>query len=58
VVVKIKICPAEDEGLIGPINSRPHLEKGNFGRTGCEGMAKIRSLLVNFWHLSQDLANL
>jgi hypothetical protein len=39
VVVKIKICPAKDGGLIGPISSRPHLEKWNSKRIGCKGMA-------------------
>jgi hypothetical protein len=24
-------CPAEDEGLIGPIKSKPHFEKGSMG---------------------------
>jgi hypothetical protein len=58
MVVKIKTFPAEDEGLIGPIKSRPHLEKGKSGRTGCKGMAERCSFPVKFWHLSQDLEKL
>jgi hypothetical protein len=48
VVVKIKTCPVEDGGLIGLINSKPHFEKGNSGRTGCKGMTKGNYFLVNF----------
>jgi hypothetical protein len=55
VAVKIKTCPAEDGGLIGPINSKPHFEKGNSGRIGCKGMAERCYFPTNFWHLSQDL---
>jgi len=39
VVVKIKTCPAEGGGLIGPIKSKPHFEKGNSGRSGYKGIA-------------------
>jgi hypothetical protein len=46
--VKIKICPTEDEGFIGPINSKPQLEKGKSRRTGCKGMAKRHYLPVKF----------
>jgi hypothetical protein len=46
--VKIKICLAEDEGFIVPINSKPELEKGKSGRTGCKGMAKRHYLPVKF----------
>jgi hypothetical protein len=31
VVVKIKTCLVEDGGLIGPIKSNPHFEKGSLG---------------------------
>ena len=58
VAVKIKICHAEDRGLIGPIKSRPHLEKGKSERTGYKGMEERHTFPTNFWHLSQDLANL
>jgi hypothetical protein len=34
VVVKIKTFPVEYGGLIGPIKSRPHFEKGKSGMTG------------------------
>jgi hypothetical protein len=30
VVVKIKTCPTEDGGLIGPIKSKTYFEKGKF----------------------------
>ena len=55
VVVKINTCHVEDGGLIGPINSKPHFEKGNSGREGCKGMAERRSFPANLCHLSQDL---
>jgi hypothetical protein len=58
MAVKIKTCPVEDGGLIGPIKSRPHLEKGKLGRTGCKGMAKRCSFPMNFWHLLQYLEKL
>jgi hypothetical protein len=56
--VRIKIFLVEDGGLIGPMKSRPHLEKGKFRRTGCNGIVERRSFPTMFWHLSQDLANL
>jgi len=55
MVVKIKTCPAEDGGLIGPINSKPHFEKGKSRREGCKGITERRSFPTNFWNLSQDL---
>jgi hypothetical protein len=58
MVVKIKTCPAEYGGLIGPIKSRPHFEKGKSRRTGCRGMAERHYFPTNFWHLSQDLEKL
>jgi hypothetical protein len=51
VAIKIKNFPAEDGGLIGPIKSRPHFEKGKLGRTGVKGMEEICSFPANFWHL-------
>jgi hypothetical protein len=48
----MKIFLAEDGGLIGPINSKPHLEKGKSGRTGCKGLEEKCSLPANLWHLS------
>jgi hypothetical protein len=55
MAIKIKTFPTEDGGLIGPIKSNPHFEKGNFGRTGSNGMAERHSFPANFWHLSKDL---
>ena len=55
MAIKIKTCPPEEGGLIGPIKSNPHFEKGKSGRTGCNNMAERHSFLANFWHLSQDL---
>jgi hypothetical protein len=55
VVVKIKAFPDEDGGLIGPMKSKPHFEKGKPGRTSSKGMAERRSFPANIWHLSQDL---
>jgi hypothetical protein len=49
VVVKIKIFPREDEGLIGPIKSRLHLEKEKSGRTFYKGMEERRSLPMRFF---------
>jgi hypothetical protein len=45
---KNKICQAEDGGLIGPMKSNPHLEKGKYGRIGCKGMAKTFLFLQTF----------
>jgi hypothetical protein len=50
--VKINIFPIEDGGLIGPKNSRPHLEKVKSRRAGYKGMEERCSLPVHFWHLS------
>jgi hypothetical protein len=54
----MKTCSAEDGGLIGPINSKPHFEKGKSGRTSCKGMEERHSFLENLYNLSQDLEKL
>jgi hypothetical protein len=48
VVVKIKTCPSEDGGLIGPIKSKPYFEKGKSKRTSCNSMAEMCSFLASF----------
>jgi hypothetical protein len=58
VVVKIKTYPAKNGGLIGPIMSKPHFEKGNSGRTCCKGMEERHYFPMNFCHLSQDIEKL
>jgi hypothetical protein len=58
VAVKIETFPAEDRGLIGPINSKPHFEKGNSRRIGFQCMDERRSFPTKFWHFSQDLEKL
>jgi hypothetical protein len=55
VVVKIKTCPAEYGGLIGPIKYNPHFEKGKCGRTCCNSMDERHSFPEIFLHLSQYL---
>jgi hypothetical protein len=47
MVVKINTCHVEDGGLIGPIMSKPHFEKGKFRREGCKGMDERHSFLAN-----------
>jgi hypothetical protein len=55
MVFKVKTGPVENGGLIGPIKSNSHFEKGKSGRIGCNGMVERCSFLAKFWHLSQDL---
>jgi hypothetical protein len=52
------ICPIEDGGLIGPIKSRPHLEKWESERMYCKGMEERHFFPMNVWYLSQDIENL
>jgi hypothetical protein len=40
------MCPEEDEGLIRPMKSNPHFEKGKLERIGCKRVAKKFSFLV------------